>query len=151
MGCDRISGRWFPPRPGELKLNFDGVIFEEEGCSSIGIVIRDGEGKFLLGFCKKIIRLHREESVKPMAASVVATLAMEENLQKVILEGDSKAVIEVVCSRNIRMSSFGHFLDQILLCEQQFCGFLASWVHRDGSLNACGLAKHVVNCFDFIV
>ena len=37
-----------------MKLNFGGVIFGNEGCSGIGVVVRDDEGKFLLGICKKI-------------------------------------------------------------------------------------------------
>lgn len=50
----QTSVKWRPPEPGCLKINVDASVRENEAHYSIGMVIRDHEGKFLMGKTLKV-------------------------------------------------------------------------------------------------
>ncbi|CAK9180472.1 unnamed protein product [Ilex paraguariensis] len=62
--------RWFVPLVGVIKINFDGAIFKPDGCSNVGVVIRNHNGDFLVGLCQKIVGCLSAENVEALAASV---------------------------------------------------------------------------------
>ena len=45
------SSRWSPPPPGVFKVNVDGASSEQEGSSSVGVVIRDVNGQVVAALC----------------------------------------------------------------------------------------------------
>ena len=44
---------WIKPRQGFVKANFEETIFKDDGASSIGVVIRDYQGNFLVELSKE--------------------------------------------------------------------------------------------------
>ncbi|CAK9179778.1 unnamed protein product [Ilex paraguariensis] len=78
-----------PREPGVYKVNFDGAIFTSDRDSGMGGVIRDCNG--------------------------VLIVVVEFGLRRILLEGDSKYVIEGIANTNSQtnLSAIGNFIDQI--------------------------------------
>ena len=45
---------WTPPPQGMYKVNVDAVVFKEQRCYGIGVVIRNDKGQMMGALCKKI-------------------------------------------------------------------------------------------------
>ena len=46
--------RWKPPTYGLYKINFDGALFADQACASLGVVIRDSEGQIIGALSQKV-------------------------------------------------------------------------------------------------
>ena len=91
-----MQKRWVPPPANLVKINFDDAVFSKENYSGVRAVIRD-EKRLVLGLCKK--RLPQAYSVVEVEAMVAATalaFANDLGVTRVILEGDSLAVIKAL-------------------------------------------------------
>ncbi|KAK5833370.1 hypothetical protein PVK06_017195 [Gossypium arboreum] len=51
---DTSTSNWSPPKGGRVKVNSDGSVVIETGTATIGGVIRNAQGVWLLGFSQKI-------------------------------------------------------------------------------------------------
>ncbi|KAL3533158.1 hypothetical protein ACH5RR_006679 [Cinchona calisaya] len=59
----------------------------------IGVVIRDGEGKFVVGLAKRVVGVRNLEIGEMIAARRALEFGAELHLSRFILEGDAKRVI----------------------------------------------------------
>ncbi|KAH1064077.1 hypothetical protein J1N35_029064 [Gossypium stocksii] len=51
---DTSTSNWSPPKGGRVKGNSDGSVVIETGSATVGGVIRNAQGEWLLGFSQKI-------------------------------------------------------------------------------------------------
>ncbi|KAK4731897.1 hypothetical protein R3W88_024885 [Solanum pinnatisectum] len=52
--CLTVHIKWYPPTEGFLKLNIDGSYNRATNIGGIGGVVRDANGRWVMGFYKKI-------------------------------------------------------------------------------------------------
>lgn len=84
---------WKPPPPGWVKLNVDGAFSAEHGIGTIGIIIRDSEGKAILSSWRFVRRRAEVEEVELLACCEGLKLAAEWVPLPVELESDCATVI----------------------------------------------------------
>ena len=84
--------RWIPPKKGNLKLNFDGFSRGNPRASSIGVCIRDHDGKVNKMLAQKI---HSGTNNFAEALSLMfgVEMAMSLNFINIHIEEDSTLVI----------------------------------------------------------
>jgi hypothetical protein len=88
--------KWTPPPIGWCKANWDVAFNKELQRVGVGVIVRDNNGRVLAAksFTKRGV-------LKPligetMASYYAAQLCNQLGLQKVILEGDAKTVVEAI-------------------------------------------------------
>ena len=74
-----------------VKINFDGAVFANENESGIGVVIRNDEGLVLASCAKKIPVAYSGCEIETMAAATALSFALDIDIKRAILEGDSLA------------------------------------------------------------
>ena len=50
----QMQSAWLPPSSDSFKINMDGAFFSTKNRVSIGVVIRDSQGRLMAALCKKI-------------------------------------------------------------------------------------------------
>lgn len=115
----RISGttgeltaeaRWSPPNVNHFKLNVDASVFPGTQNFSVGMVIRDHKGGFILG---KTVRIAGEVSVfEAEVRGILEALLWLQNLelQNIIIEGDSLLAVNAVKKEQEYMFEVGSLL-----------------------------------------
>ncbi|XP_059070694.1 uncharacterized protein LOC131860314 [Cryptomeria japonica] len=87
---ERLNTRWSSPPPW-LKLNFDGVA--RSGSSAGGGIIRDSLGNLVLAYAGNF-DFDSSNMAEALALLGGLKLALSTNIKKLIIEGDSKLIIE---------------------------------------------------------
>ena len=67
QGSAKAEGKWIAPPRGSFKINVDGATSENERNSSVGVVIRDVNGKVLAACCSYLQGQYSVEEVEAMA------------------------------------------------------------------------------------
>ncbi|XP_057846725.2 uncharacterized protein LOC131056352 [Cryptomeria japonica] len=88
---ERLNTRWSTPPPSWLKLNFDGVA--HSGVAKGGGIIRDSLGNLILAYARNFDSVS-SNMVEALALFWVFKLALDINTKRLIIEGDSKLIIE---------------------------------------------------------
>ena len=68
------SSSWTPPPPGIFKVNVDGASSEQEGSSSVGVVIRDSNGQVMAALCLPLQSYFSAELTEVLLWSKVSSL-----------------------------------------------------------------------------
>ena len=89
MNCGNRVSRWRCPPDGFVKINFDGVMFNESNMSGIGVVIRDNNGAILASCSEKLPQAYKVDEIGALATLKALSFACELGFQSAILEGDS--------------------------------------------------------------
>ncbi|ONI13791.1 hypothetical protein PRUPE_4G245300 [Prunus persica] len=88
--------KWHPPPTGWIKINFDGSLMNSQG--SIGFVIRNCDGHVLLAGSNNV----GENSIN-VAESIALwdglAVAIERGWDQIVVEGDSKLVIDSILKK----------------------------------------------------
>ncbi|XP_075669942.1 uncharacterized protein LOC142639681 [Castanea sativa] len=89
----RVGSQWRPPEIGWYKNNVDAVVFKEDGCCGMGVVIRNEAGCLIGAMSKKLHFPLGLMEAKAQAAKEGILLARDLGLSKVIVEGDAKTIM----------------------------------------------------------
>lgn len=84
---------WNPPPSGWAKLNVDGAFSPQDGCGSIGIVVRNSTGQVLLTSWRFLRKCAAAEEAELLACSEGLKIVAEWLPMPVILESDCASVI----------------------------------------------------------
>ena len=132
---------WEKPEIGWTKLNFDGSSKGKAGRASIGGVVRNHKAEFLLGYAESIGR----------ASSTIAELSalrrglelvLENGWSDVWLEGDAKALVEIIANRReVRCAEVRRHVSHINAIIPELNGCVVSHVYREGNRTAVKFAK----------
>ncbi|KAE8696247.1 hypothetical protein F3Y22_tig00110676pilonHSYRG00285 [Hibiscus syriacus] len=86
--------RWLPPPPDCVEVNFDARFNQREKIGWSGVFIRNNEG-YELGACRrKMVRIPSPFAAEAQAAEHALELAKYLGFNHIILEGDSRTVME---------------------------------------------------------
>ena len=80
---------WTCPPLGLSKINVDGALFPSKKLASIGVVIRDQQGRLLAALCRKIRAKLGVINIEAKAYEAGVLLARHLGLKNGVLEGDS--------------------------------------------------------------
>ncbi|CAK9157586.1 unnamed protein product [Ilex paraguariensis] len=96
----------FPPTTSVLIINFDDSVFNEQA-GGLGIVVSDYEGSFITGFSQVMRGLSSVFHVEAIAAFKAMKLAIDMGYTYIMLEGDSKEIIEVLKEKKPSLADIG--------------------------------------------
>ena len=123
----------------------------EENISGIGVVVRDENG-LVLGSCSKCLpQAYSAVEVEAMAVATTLIFANDIGVRRVILEGDSLAVIKALREGEQPLSPTGPLLEDVRMYSQRFETVLYSHSKREGNSVAHSLARYANSISDFLV
>ncbi|MBA0746662.1 hypothetical protein Gogos_009161, partial [Gossypium gossypioides] len=89
-----VEERWRPPKPDEIKINFDGAFDKQTFKFGIGIVCRDPEGKILNCRSKVNNRIPTTFAVEALACLQAVRMGLDLDYRRVVVEGDAFSIIK---------------------------------------------------------
>lgn len=104
---------WRKPAAGWTKANADGALAKDHGSGAGGVVLRDCHGKFIAGACHFFPAVADPKVVELRACHRAILLAQELNVQKLILETDSKEAVRKIVDIQKDFSPTGHLVEEI--------------------------------------
>ncbi|CAN1773424.1 hypothetical protein LINPERHAP1_LOCUS12493 [Linum perenne] len=115
----RHCTQWYPPKPGELKCNIDVAVFESEGRTGMGVVVRDERGRVVKFRMQSRAGVGVPKEGEGMAL-LEAPMEMEiEGMDVVSFETDAQTVVTALQSDVDDRSEFG---DIIQRCKDVLAG-----------------------------
>ena len=139
------SDSWTPPPSGWLKINSDGATFKDRKLAGLGGVIRNDNGLIMAAFTQTIPLPTLVEMVEVLATRSALVLAKELCLNQVLLEGNSKIIINALSNGGRDSSSFDHILLDIKLLTPAFLGVSFCHSRRQANKVAHCLARSACN------
>jgi ribonuclease HI len=134
---------WKPPEQNWVKINWDAAVDQSNQCVGIGVVARDGTGRFLGASSWKISLSARPVVAEAMAAFQALLFASEHGYRHVCFEGDTLTIVNEVNSYSPCESSHGHFVEDIRDGLTFFEMSRFTHVKREANMAAHVLAKQV--------
>ena len=87
------STQWRPPPHSGYKVNFDGATFIDMDSAGLGVVARDSDSMVIASLLERIRLPPMVADLEALACRRAILFALELGLQDVVLEGDSKVII----------------------------------------------------------
>ena len=117
--------RWKPPDQGCYKINYNGVVFNQQEKAGLGVVIRNEEGAVMASMTQLVPLPTTVAQVEALAARRATEFALELGLNRVILEGDSEVICWGLQDHSPSLALHGHILQDVkcLAGAFQFVGF----------------------------
>jgi len=104
---------WRPPNADEVKINYDGTIFSEEGRASLGAVCPSSDGVVIASLSEQIPLPATITQIEALAAGRAAVFAVELGFTFAILEGDSYIVFKDLSSTEPSLALHGHIIHDV--------------------------------------
>ncbi|KAL8472219.1 hypothetical protein ACS0TY_029440 [Phlomoides rotata] len=105
---------WLPPSIGSWKLNVDATFFKETQQTGIGMAIRDENGAFVMGRTKIFTGCFDVDVGEALGFYEAFSWLKELELNCVMVEGDSKIVVDDINYKCLYNSIFG---DYVYVCR----------------------------------
>ena len=117
--------RWKPPDQGCYKINYNGVVFNQQEKAGLGVVIRNEEGAVMASMTQLVPLPTTVAQVEALAARRATEFALELGLNRVILEGDPEVICRGLQDHSPSLALHGHILQDVkcLAGAFQFVGF----------------------------
>ncbi|XP_059446805.1 uncharacterized protein LOC132178381 [Corylus avellana] len=129
---------------GWAKANCDAAITRQHERMGLGVVVRDSWGNILAAKCVTQAGCLAPAAAKAMAFLLAIRLCHELCLPQVHFEGDAKAVIDAVNSKEKDSCWMGHIIEDIKLELQVFQRWQLTFIRREGNNVAHLLAKYAM-------
>ena len=136
-----VVQRWTAPEEGWVNANSDGATAKFGGKSGGGVVLRDYNGAFLAGACHFFPHVDDAEAAEIKACKRALLVVMEINVQRVHLELDSQALVQMIKSPERNLAANGPWVEELKAMLRTFQDFRVSWVRRSANVAAHKLAK----------
>ena len=114
------GNRWRAPQAGLMKVNFDGVVFDDANKSGVGVVIKDSYGVVLASCSEKIFQVYKAEVTEALATLKALSFAHELGFQNVILEGDALGLIQALKSQEQNLCPLGLLVEDVKIYLSHF-------------------------------
>ena len=131
---------WRKPPNGVFKINTDGATVGVGVLSSIGVIIRDCRGQAAAALCRVLPSCFTVDETEALAIEAGILLARELDLQQIIIESNSLAVVQRISSKDYS-GGFGHIVNGIMNLLDGFAGWQIRHVKRDFNRVVHELAK----------
>lgn len=90
--------RWTPPQNSQLKVNYDGAVFNDLQQAGVGVVVRDAAGGVHGALSNRFILPLNVEDVEALACRSAVVFALELGLREVVFEGSSETITNALNS-----------------------------------------------------
>ena len=135
------SVKWNPLAQGSYKVNYDGAVFSDSNAAGIGVIVRNHQGEVMGSLSQRIPFPHSVEALEASAARSAIQFAKDLGFTKIVLEGDSKTVVDALLLREPCTTIYGHIIDDIKQIAQSLQSVLFLHTKREGNVMAHLLAK----------
>ncbi|KAE8732307.1 hypothetical protein F3Y22_tig00002237pilonHSYRG01574 [Hibiscus syriacus] len=130
---------WERPPPGWICINCDGVVSKTNGLSIAGGVLRDSNGRWLLGFTRFT------GHCSPLQAELSGlTIACNRNFSLVLIQSDSLEAVKLISSSNAGDTRSQPLVRSILSLRQRQWITDVKWIPHEANSVADALSKPVV-------
>ena len=131
-------------------MNFDRVVFSQDGLAGIGIIIRNEQGLVMAALSQQIPLPTSVEMVEVLAARRALVFSKELGFDRVIVEGDSANTITSINGGHMDHLALGHVLLDIKSLLSCFSHISVKHITREGNCVTHKLARQVAN-YPFLV
>ena len=132
-----------PPTPDIFKVNFNAAIFQSSNLAGLDVIVCDSSGA-AIGALSVPISLDcsvAEPELEALVCLRAVQFALEIGLTRVVLKGDSAAVIDALWHGSGELTSYENVLDDIRVQVSVFQFFYFNLVSRLCNFIADALAK----------
>ncbi|XP_057869784.1 uncharacterized protein LOC131076562 [Cryptomeria japonica] len=136
----RKTAIWSPPKPGWIKLNFDGASRGNPGPSGIGYVIRDHTGA-TLGEMAKPIPPNTNNIAEFKALQFGLRDCIDHGFNNILVEGDSEIAINVVKRKTTPNWRLQGILESIVASLDKIDNYEAKHIYREANSEGDVLSK----------
>ncbi|XP_042972177.1 uncharacterized protein LOC122304128 [Carya illinoinensis] len=136
---------WKKPTRGIVKVNWDASLDQRKKRTGVGIIVRDEEGEALVAVCDQRQHVQNPTVTEGYALWKAMELCNELNIQKVIFEGDAKAVILAVLSNEEDLSVGGSLIEDIRFVLANRPDWSIQFAYRELNNVAHVLAKEALS------
>ena len=140
---DRVN-KWMAPSHGWYKANWDVAIDKSKERVGVGVILRDERGQVLAAMSKTRHGTLEPSTGEAFAASSAVWFCQDLGVQRVVLEGDAKQIVDAVNSSSTSWSRFGHLIDDTRRFLESFPQWKCQFVRRGANEAAHQLAKAVI-------
>ncbi|XP_075650032.1 uncharacterized protein LOC142620559 [Castanea sativa] len=131
---------WKSPDQDIFKINFDGVIYAEEKCSGLGVIIRNQEGLVIASMSTRVPQQLQPIEIEALVASRALEFAREVGISEAVLEGDSLLVIKALETKDAKLAPFYLLIQDSIKLSSSFSKLSYSYSKREGNLVAHSVA-----------
>ena len=132
-------------------MNFDGAMFREIQRAGMGVIVRNAEGCVLASMAETFHLPFLVAVVEVIAAKKALQFAKDIGLSSIILEGDSKIVIDGLKSTYSFLNEYGHLLVEAEEVADQMDAVEFQHVPRQANKSAHNIARHARHVSEFTV
>ncbi|GLJ44383.1 hypothetical protein SUGI_0930370 [Cryptomeria japonica] len=123
---------WCGSKPGWLELNFDGACRGNPGASGFGVVIRNSEGKLLLGSYGGFgVATNNEAEIWALLESL--NLCVTNKMTKIVIEGDSLVIIQGIIKRGFESKNLNKWVPCISRLLNDINHYEFTHTYREGN------------------
>jgi ribonuclease HI len=141
---NEATDRWSIPVQGCMKVNWDTSICSQRGLVGVGIVCRNHLGE-VLGVQRKIVEGFFDPLVaEAWAGGRVIQFGMELGFTHIVLEGDSKLVVDAINAEGPSWSKIGHLVEDIQILLQNFQQWKVQAIRRSANTAAHTIARMAI-------
>lgn len=139
--------RWSKPAKGWIRCNVDGVFYSDSMNGATGYVLRRDDGTFRGAQCKWYDHALSALVMEALAYRDGIQFALQENISQLIVETDSKELVNLWLARKTQRSEVSSLLMEIEELVSNFMGFKFVYVPRPCNIVAHCCAKLAPNTF----
>ncbi|GLJ16236.1 hypothetical protein SUGI_0272570 [Cryptomeria japonica] len=124
--------RWRAPPMGWLKLYFDGACHGNPVVSGFGVVIRNSEGKILLGSYGAMgVATNNEAEIWALLEAL--KLCVTNKMTKIVIEGDSLVIIQGIIKRGFQSRNLNKWVSCISQLLNDIDHYEITHTYREGN------------------
>ncbi|GLJ30872.1 hypothetical protein SUGI_0613820 [Cryptomeria japonica] len=124
--------RWKTPPVGWLKLNFDGPCRGNPGVSGFGVVVRNSEGKLILGIYGTIGEATNNDA-EICALVEGLKLCVTNKMSNLIIEGDSSIVIQGIIKGGFQSRKLNKWIPYVSQLLNDIGSYEIVHTYREGN------------------
>ena len=147
----RTRALWQTPPSACFKINFNGATFVAENKFGIEVVIQDSQCMVIASLSQLLPHEFQAVEIEALAATRALEFALELGITHVVLEGDSKVVMDALAEGDVSLSSYGLLIANAKSVSHDFFQLLYSHVKRECTKVTHSLARHAIIVSSFIV
>ncbi|KAH9657474.1 putative reverse transcriptase/RNA-dependent DNA polymerase [Citrus sinensis] len=133
--------QWCPPEEGWIKINVNTAMDEENRLAGLGVVIRNFKGEIIAAAVKTKKNSENVEMAEAKAVLWGLQVAIMAEATQVIVESDSKGVIELITNKMGTLTEIFWVIFDILETKKSFQNFKTQHVPRSCNVSTHSLAK----------
>ena len=130
-------------------MNFDGAMFREIQRVGMGVIVRNAKGCVLASMAETFHLPFSVAIVEVIAEKKALQFAKDIGLSSIILEGDSKIVIDGLKSTYSFLNKYGHLLVEAKEVADQMDAVEFQHVPRQANKSAHNIARHARHVSEF--